>query len=121
MINEIIYSFSDDKRSFNITLKIKDKGYHRIFYSGEERRGECPNFSPKYPDEIDINGISQNNISPIYYFNETNNVIKLKYYEENFNNFVTPCCFFFTCHNITEISFSEFDSSKFKNLKGMFS
>ena len=35
VINKIIYSFSDIIKSFNITVKINQTGYHRIFYSKE--------------------------------------------------------------------------------------
>ena len=63
--NMIEYKFS------NITLKIRGPGFSDILYESY-----IINYYP--PDIIYINGINQNSaITFRYYFNETNNIVKL--------------------------------------------
>ena len=64
------------------------------------------------PDEVIINGIPRENINYTYYFNETENIVKIKYYsQEDVNNVAINKCFFYQCTEITEIDLSEFDTS----------
>ena len=74
------------------------------------------------PDEVIINGIPQENINYTYYFNETENIVKIKYYsQEDVNNVAINKCFFYQCTEITEIDLSEFDTSQFTTMYAMFS
>ena len=93
-----------------ITLKIKGIGNNNIL-------GHPDNFKVEYyPKYILINGIEQNNITYSYLFNETDNVIILKWETE-----IKNCSnMFYGCNNITEINLIDFDSSQIRNMKGMF-
>ena len=105
---------------FNITLKVKGKGNQKILYPGDHRLCVLDNL--RLPDEVIINGVSQNVINYTYYFNETENIIKLKYYsEKDINDIATNHCFFYWCTEITEIDLSEFDTSQFTSMYAMFS
>ena len=78
---------------FNITLKIPGKGNHRILYPGDLPK-YCKLDIIHFPDEVIINGISQGNINYTYYFNETKNIVKMRYYsEEDVNNVAINQCF----------------------------
>ena len=108
-------------KTYNITLKIPGKGNHKIYYPGD---------LPKYckldeihpPNEVIINGISQDNINYTYYCNETENIVKLKYYsQEDVNNVAINKCFFYTCSEVTEMDLTEFDTSQFVDMFAMFS
>ena len=98
--NQLISHFSI------IQLEIQGKGFQKLFHE-----------SNKYPDLILINGINQNNIINIYELNETNNEIKLIWNESTSN------CegLFKDCLNITEIDFSDFDTSIVTDMSYMFS
>ena len=105
---------------FNITLKIPGKGKHRIYYPGDSNNCKLNVIHP--PDEVIINGISQDIINYTYYFNETENIVKLKYYsQEDVNNVAINRCFFYLCSEVNEIDLTEFDTSQFNNMFGMFS
>ena len=106
---------------FNITLKIPGKGNHRIYYPGDLPQ-YCNLDGIHPPDEVIINGISQDNINYTYYFNETENIVKLKYYsQDDVNNVATNKCFFYMCSEVTEIDLTEFDTSQFVDMFAMFS
>ena len=81
-------------KTFNITLKVEGIGNHKILYPGNLMHCPFDNFHP--PDEVIINGISQDIINYTYYFNETENIVKIKYYsKEDVNNVAINKCFFF--------------------------
>ena len=96
-----------------ITLKINESGNQKVFNYGEHPL--CHPESP-YPDEIYINGINQSEIKMYYPLTETNNNIKLVWY----NNIIITRCMFLYCRNITEINLMNFDSSQVKDMAGMF-
>ena len=97
--------------SSEIKILIKEKGYSDVFCS------RTCDFEPKYyPDEIYINGIKQDYINSSYYFNETNNIIKLIWNKTLENSKFM----FYNCSNITEIDLSNFDSSLANDMRYMF-
>ena len=57
----------------SITLKIKGKGYNHIFGYEKDQKFN----SSYYPNEVYINGISQNFVNFSYNFNESVNEVKL--------------------------------------------
>ena len=96
---------------FNITLKVQGIGNHNILYLGQ-LPVKCRLDNIHLPDEVIINGIPRENINYTYYFNETENIVKIKYYsQEDVNNVAINKCFFYQCTEITEIDLSEFDTS----------
>ena len=97
-----------------ITLTIKGQGKSQIFYYNNNNE-YCPTTS--FPDEVHINNNQQDNISSEYYFNESTNIIKLVYYD----NLTNLDCMFYTCKNIIEMDFSNFDSSNINSCYSLFS
>ena len=97
-----------------ITLTIKGPSISKIFYDNSQ---ETNNVCPKtiFPDEININDISFI-ISTQYNFTEPKNIVKLTYY----NNLKNLNCMFLDCQNITEIDFSNFNSSEITACGSMF-
>ena len=97
-----------------ITLTIKGPSISKIFYDNSQ---ETNNVCPKtiFPDEININDISFI-ISTEYNFTEPKNIVKLTYY----NNLKNLNCMFLDCQNITEIDFSNFNSSEITACGSMF-
>ena len=92
----------------NITLKIKGIGNKNVFYS---------NFSnSNYPNIIYINGIKQSKITSNYYFNLTDNYVKL-IWNDSINNCEKMFC---GCSSINEIDLSNFDTSEITNMYGIF-
>ena len=106
---------------FNITLKVEGIGNHRIYYPGDyPQYCELDEIHP--PDEVIINGILKDNINYTYYINETENIVKLKYYsKKDVNNIAINRCFFYLCSEVTEIDLTEFDTSQFFDMFAMFS
>ena len=97
--------------SYNITLKIKGTGNKQIFSSHTDFFK-----SEYYPNEVYINGNQQNDVSHSYYLNQTDNFIKLIWY-----NLISSCdCMFYDCSDIIEIDFSSFDTSNVDNMRAMF-
>ena len=97
----------------NITIKIKGVGNNYVLGYHDKKN----KFSRQYfPDEIYINEIKQDTINYRYYFNETNNIVTLKWY----NNINNSQNMFRECSNITEIDFSNFDSSEVLDMSIMF-
>ena len=106
---------------FNITLKVPGIGNHNILYLGQ-LPGLCPLDNIYLPNELIINGISQDNINYTYYFNETENNVIIRYYsQEDVNTIPAHTCFFYKCPDITEIDLSEFDTSQSNSMYAMFS
>ena len=73
---------------FNITLKVPGIGNHNILYLGQ-LPALCPLDNIYRPDEVIINGISQDNINYAYYFNETENNVIIRYYSQEDVNTIT--------------------------------
>ena len=100
-----------------ITLKVKQKGSIAIYSDFNEE--SCllmyDNQAPA-PKEIYINGVNQSSINYKYNFNETDNEVKLVFYE-NIDNTI---CMFYGCSNITEINFSNFNTEEVVSMAFMF-
>ena len=98
--------------SSNISLKIKGIGENYILGYQEYRE----NILHNHPKEVYINGNKQDDICKKYYFNETNNYVELI-----FDDNVDDCFFMFgECSSITEINFSNFDTSFVTSMSSMF-
>ena len=69
-----------------------------------------------FPDEILINNRNQSEIKNIYRLNNPENFITLKWYEE----LESLEYMFSNCYNITEINFSDFNTSQVTNMVSMF-
>ena len=95
-----------------ITLKINEIGISNIFYRNYKHHSHY--FVP--PDEVIINSINQSEIKSDYYFNETENEIKLIWKKEINSTHIL----FMYCSNITEIDLSNFNSSQVTNMSSMF-
>ena len=89
-----------------ITLKIKGAGNKNIL--GAENNDKQLHFDRRYyPNEIYINGKLKNIINYSYTLNQNDNYIELIW-----NNSINNCRNMFrNCKDITEIDFSEFDTS----------
>ena len=84
--------------SSNITIKIHGTGSQNIFSSG---------YSGSPPDIIFINDIKIEQVKYNYYFNETNNIIELVWY-----NRISNCNSLFNgCSNIVYVDLTNFDFS----------
>ena len=90
-------------------MKVKGPGGTRLFNLDKN-----PFY---YPDEVHINDIRQSIVNFSYYLNETENKIKLVWY----NNLNTSKKMFSSISSITEIDFSYFDSSQINSMESMFS
>ena len=91
-----------------ITLNIRGIGIKKIFGSNFE--------SINFPDEVKINGVIQNFSTFSYNFTQENNYVELIWYN-NINNCANM---FYGCSDITEIDFSNFDTSEVANMNSMF-
>ena len=97
----------------SITLHINRTGNSTIF---------CPVSSSSrfdkiyHPDFVYINGKQQDTVNPSYYFNQTDNIVELKW-----NNEINKTSYMFDgCSNITYIDLSNFNSSEVKEMTHMF-
>ena len=93
-----------------IKLKIKGIGYKYVF---------CPaqDFNINYhPDKVYINGLLQDSVNNFYLFNQSENDVDLVWY----NKIDDSEFMFASCIDITEIDFSEFNSSSIINMHYMF-
>ena len=118
LLNSYFYFFINNKfsniqyQSNKITLKIKGIGIKNIFASSIY--GYKTEY---YPNEVYINGFRQNNVTPTYNLNQTDNFIELLWYELN-----KDCrAMFYNCKDITEFDFSNFNTSKVRYMNSMFS
>jgi len=93
-----------DNKSNVIKLTIKGEGISSIIYNNSDNQN-CP--QTNYPDEIYINDIKQAEIKSNYYFNKSENQVKLIWN----NNIERLSCMFYLCSNITKINFSDFNST----------
>ena len=99
-INVILISYSS-----NITIKINKAGRNKIY-----------NNDPRPLTAVYINGVKQENKNNQYDLTSENNIIKLVWDEP-----ISTCNFMFSdCSNITEIDFSEFNSSYIIDMIYMF-
>ena len=96
----------------NITLKIKGNGTKNIL--GHESGASFS--SGSYPKYIYINNVLQNTRTYSYDFTEEENDVKLVW-ENSINN---GFCMFRCCTDITEIDFTNFDSSEITWMDSMF-
>ena len=100
---------------YNITIKINQKGLHKIFHQGG---GDLCGSLIYYPSSMTINDVNtiNDNIPNVYNFDQDINTIILA-----FNNEIDTCCGLFEgCSNITEIDLSEFSTQNVHRFSGMF-
>ena len=100
----------------NITLKVKGLGYNNIFGYEKNEKISFVFGSQYYPSEVHINGIRQNAVNYTYYFNQTDNIVKLIWK----NNFVNCREMFRSCYAIVEIDLFNFDTSQVTDMTSMF-
>ena len=93
-----------------ITLKINKTGENCIF--------SCDDINtPCFPDEIYINEVIQDEVKKTYNLKEKENIIKLVWTSTIMNS---AAYLFYKSSNITELNFSNFDTSKITNMEDMF-
>ena len=114
-----ISSIKNTQRKLNslysyITLKINSTGNISIY--SVLSKYYCTNLTPPPPDEVLINDINQSEIKPYYYFNKSQNNIKLVWKK----NIKQAACLFYYCTEITEMNFSHFDTSEITYMVSMF-
>ena len=113
---DIIFSknilfFIQFSSSNKITLKVKESGTRMIFSS--ETNFFDTNY---YPDEVKINGITQNIVNHTYFFEKSDNNVELIW-----NNPIDKCSNMFrSCHDVNEVDLSYFDTSQIINMEFMF-
>ena len=115
ILNIISSSFSQDNIRLKyslITLKINKTGNISIF----GKTSLCKYYYAPFPDEIYINENNQSELNSTYYLNDTENIIKLIWKSD----ITRTGCMFHSCSDITEINFSDFDSSHVTNMEYMF-
>ena len=100
-----------ESKSFNITLKIRGKGYSYIFYNNTNYFN-----TSDYPTEVYINNVRNKTITYKYYFLQNENIVKL-IWKSKINSVKLM---FAECSNITEIDLSNFKISKNKYFFGLF-
>ena len=94
-------------KSNKITLKIRGIGDKQIFYSGSEFK--------YHPNEEYINEHSESEVDHSYYLNKTENIIELIW-----DALIDNCGYiFYTCSDINEIDFSNFNTSQVTNMDYM--
>jgi len=107
LLSNDIYYFLKQKYSL-ITLKIRGVGNKNIFSDVF--------LDYYYPHEVYINENRQNNIKSNYKFNQSNNIVKLKW---NYG-IQRASKMFYNCVDITEIDLSKFDTSYIEYMDEMF-
>ena len=112
-ISNISFTYNEDiPYSSNITININMIGCHKIYSDNTAQQYSI--FTE--PAEVFINEIKQGSVQNQYYFNETENIIKLVWYTQiNIYNYL-----FRGCHNITFVDLSNFDSSTITAIHAMF-
>ena len=116
LIINLMISVEKDQRIFqsnysSITFKIDKSGKHNIF--GDSTKCQ-KGFQP--PNIIYINGAYISDIKSEYIFDNSNNTIEFIWNTEP----DSTSCLFSNCANITEIDFSNFNSSKVTHSQNMF-
>ena len=100
---------------YNITIKINQKGLHKIFHQGGGDLCGSLIYNPSSMTINDVNTITDN-IPNVYNFDQDINTIILA-----FNYEIDTCCGLFEgCSNITEIDLSEFSTQNVHRFSGMF-
>jgi len=123
LFNSFILILSDIEDIFNsnysyITLKVKGTGRKFIYSSFEFCRiTYYEDFQVFYPDEVYLNGEKRSDKSCRVELNQTDNIVVLVWKTNNINS---TQCLFYECRDITEIDFSNFDSSKVAKIDNMF-
>ena len=122
ILNIIYYIFISYLFVSNLSIECKQRRIQSndlIIYLKVNGPGNISILSSDFeylPSEICINNIIQNVIYKYYYFNNSENNVTLKW-ENKLNS---TCKMFKGCLNITEIDFSNFDTSNVKNMESMF-
>ena len=94
--------------SYSIKLKIKGTGMKRVFGSSFR--------SFSYPNKTIINNVGQNSVYSSYSFSQDSNIVEFIW-----NYIIKDCfCMFSGCYDITEIDFSNFDTSEVTYMNSMF-
>ena len=97
-------------KSYIITLKIKGIGFKQVFSSNSDFTYN------NYPKEVYINGNKQSSVINSYNFTQTDNCIELVWY-----NLISNLKRMFSgCSDITEIDFSNFDTTQIIQMNYMF-
>ena len=130
------YELIEESYFPNITLKIRGTG-NKFIFSKDENFLSC-----YYPNEVYINKEKQNNVSPNYLLNQSNNIVELVWrnrinnsqymfaecsdiYEIDLSNFNTSDIvdmqyMFFSCSGLNKLNLSNFDTSKVTSMTFMF-
>ena len=102
-----------ESNNANITLKIKGTGNKNLFGQEDPTHTFTKNM---FPDEIIINGIIQENKEYEYNFNQTENIVELKW-----KRLINTCRNMFRgCRDIIEFDFSNFNTSGVEDMAFMF-
>ena len=104
-----IFNLIDYKSSY-VIVKVKGSGNKYVFYNGSCTR------TPDFPDEVWINEVKQDKVEREYDLDKEENNIKLVWD----NSVSCTVCMFYSCNDITEIDFSNFDSSQVNSVGHMF-
>ena len=100
-----------------VTFKINSTGNISIFHVNDNQLDSSlcvPH--PAKPDEVYINGVNQSQITTYFYFDHLDNNITYIWK----NDITTTNCMFKSCSKITEMDFSNFDTSQVTNMYNMF-
>ena len=123
IINLIIHSLTKNNINFfennfsKISLKVKGTGDKIILGHAKDVGLEMFFDSNNYPNEVYINGIKQNiTVTYLYNFKEEINDIELIWY----NNIKSASCMFHGGESITEIDFTNFNTSEITDMNHMF-
>jgi len=107
----IIYIIKPRETSSSIHIVINQKGNHAIY-----SEASCAQNSFIIPDEIEINGVKQEDVMNNYELVSNENKINLIWNRE----INSTACLFRRCRNITEIDLSDFHSTELMFIYGMF-
>ena len=96
-------------KDYRVIIKVKGTGLNKVFDGNLK----------VHPNRILINEIEQDSISTSYDFQDSQN--DYNKVDLIWNNIVNDCCNMFDgCSNITEIDFSNFDTSQVTHMNSMF-
>ena len=98
-----------------IIIKINQKGYHRIFFTGNSQEQFCKGIT-NIPTSVFINNVEINNCPNEYNFTLDENTIKLYFSNDKINY----NCLFYQCTAISEIDLTFFNASNILAMSGMF-
>ena len=89
-----------------IEIKINQKGFYRIFFTGDSEDSSCTNID-NTPTKVIINNTNDLSLPNEYEFTSEQNTIKLYFPEEK----TDYKCLFYQCTAINEIDLSNFSAS----------